>query len=194
MSYDYLVKNLQKKLEDFKTDSKEETIGQVVEIGDGIAKISGLSDIMASEMLEFETQSGDKIYGVALNLEEFSVGAIILGEYGELREGDIVRSTKRILEVPVGDSVVGRVVDPLGQAIDGKGEIQSKEFYPVEKIAPGVISRQSVDESLQTGIKVIDSIIPIGKGQRELIIGDRQTGKTALAIDSIINQKGKDVI
>ena len=194
MSYDYLVKNLQKKLEDFKTDSKEETIGQVVEMGDGIAKISGLSDIMASEMLEFETQSGDKIYGVALNLEEFSVGAIILGEYGELREGDIVRSTKRILEVPVGDSVVGRVVDPLGQAIDGKGEIQSKEFYPVEKIAPGVISRQSVDESLQTGIKVIDSIIPIGKGQRELIIGDRQTGKTALAIDSIINQKGKDVI
>ena len=194
MSYDYLVKSLQKQLEGWKAETTEETVGEVIEVGDGIAKVSGLSDVMSSEMLEFETSNGDKIYGVVLNLEEFSVGAIILGEYGGLKEGDKVRRTERILEVPVGEAVIGRVVNPLGQAIDGKGDIQSKEFYPVEKIAPGVITRQSVSQPLQTGIKVIDAIIPIGKGQRELIIGDRQTGKTALAIDTIINQKGKDVM
>ena len=194
MSYDYLVKSLQKQLEDWQAETTEETVGEVIEVGDGIAKVSGLSDVMASEMLEFETSAGEKIYGVVLNLEEFSVGAIILGEYGGLKEGDKVLRTERILEVPVGDAVIGRVVNPLGQALDGKGDVQSKEFYPVEKIAPGVISRQSVSQPLQTGIKVIDAIIPIGKGQRELIIGDRQTGKTALAIDAIINQKGKDVI
>ena len=194
MSYDYLVKSLQKQLEGYQSTVAEETIGEVIEIGDGIAQVSGLSDAMSSEMLEFETSTGEKIYGVALNLEEFSIGAIILGEYGSLKEGDKVRRTKRVLSVPVGQSLVGRVVNPLGEPIDGKGKIEAKEFYPVEKIAPGVIARQSVNEPLQTGIKVIDSIIPIGKGQRELIIGDRQTGKTALAIDTIINQKGKDVI
>jgi F-type H+/Na+-transporting ATPase subunit alpha len=194
MSYDHLVKSLQKQLEDWQSDVKEETIGEVIEVGDGIAKVSGLSDVMASEMLEFETKAGDKVYGVVLNLEEFAVGAIILGEYEALKEGDKVKRTKRILEVPVGEAVVGRVVNPLGEAIDGKGAIKSKDHYPVEKIAPGVITRQSVFQPLETGIKVIDAIIPIGKGQRELIIGDRQTGKTALAIDAIINQAGKDVI
>jgi len=194
MSYDYLVKNLQKQLEGFESKAKEESIGEIIEIGDGIARVSGLSDIMASEMLEFESKDGEKIYGVALNLEESLVGAIILGEYNKLREGDIVKRTKRILEVPVGEPVIGRVVNALGEAIDGKGEIKSKEYYPVEKIAPGVITRKSVHQPLETGIKIIDSIIPIGKGQRELIIGDRQTGKTAIAIDTIINQKGKDVV
>lgn len=194
MSYDHLVKSLQKQLENWQSDVKEETAGEVIEVGDGIAKVSGLSDVMASEMLEFETKAGDKIYGVVLNLEEFAVGAIILGEYGALKEGDKVKRTKRILEVPVGEAVIGRVVNALGQPVDGKGNIKSNEFYPVEKIAPGVITRQSVFQPLETGIKVIDAIIPIGKGQRELIIGDRQTGKTALAIDAIINQKGKDVI
>lgn len=194
MSYDYLVKSLQKQLADFETQSKEESIGEVVEIGDGIAKVSGLSDIMSSEMLEFEGFGHKKVYGLALNLEEYAVGAIILGEYAELKEGDKVRRTKRILSVPVGEALVGRVVNPLGEALDGKGDIKSQDYYPVEKIAPGVISRQSVREPLQTGIKIIDAIIPVGKGQRELIIGDRQTGKTALAIDTIINQKGKDVI
>jgi len=194
MSYDHLVKSLQKQLEDWQSDVKEETVGEVIEVGDGIAKVSGLSDVMSSEMLEFETKAGDKVYGVVLNLEEFAVGATILGEYGALKEGDKVKRTKRILEVPVGEAVVGRVVNPLGQPIDGKGDIKSNQFYPVEKIAPGVITRQSVFQPLETGIKVIDAIIPIGKGQRELIIGDRQTGKTALAVDAIINQAGKDVI
>lgn len=194
MSYDYLVKSLKKQLEDFQSDVKEESVGEVIEVGDGIAKVSGLSDVMSSEMLEFESSKGKKIYGVVLNLEEYSVGAIIFGEFENLKEGDKVRRTKRILEVPVGESLIGRVVSPLGKALDGKGEIKSKEFYPVEKIAPGVITRKGVREPLETGIKVIDSIIPIGKGQRELIIGDRQTGKTAIAIDTIINQKGKDVI
>ena len=194
MSYDYLVKNLQKQLENFQSETKEESVGEVIEIGDGIAKISGLADVMSSEMLEFENAKGEKIYGVVLNLEEFSVGAIILGEYQTLKEGDIVRRTNKILQVPVGEAVIGRVVNPLGEPLDGLGLIKTKDFYPVEKIAPGVITRQAVTQPLQTGIKVIDSIIPIGKGQRELIIGDRQTGKTALAIDTIINQKGKDVI
>ncbi len=194
MSYDYLVKSLQKQLEDWQADVKEESIGQIIEIGDAIATVSGLADAMASEMLEFETSSGKKIYGMVLNLEENSIGAVILGEYEELKEGDKVRATKRILEVPVGEAIIGRVVNPLGKALDGKGEIKTDKSYPVEKIAPGVITRQSVNEPLETGIKIIDSIIPIGKGQRELIIGDRQTGKTAIAIDTIINQKGKDVI
>lgn len=194
MSYDYLVKNLQKQLENFQSQAQEESVGEVIEIGDGIARISGLADVMSSEMLEFENAKGEKIYGVVLNLEEFSVGAIILGDYQTLKEGDIVRRTNKILQVPVGSAVIGRVVNPLGEPLDGQGAIKTKDFYPVEKIAPGVITRQGVNQPLQTGIKVIDSIIPIGKGQRELIIGDRQTGKTALAIDTIINQKAKDVI
>ncbi len=194
MSYDYLVKSLQKQLAGWEAQVKDEAIGEIVEIGDGIAKVSGLSKAMSSEMLEFENSQGEKIYGVVLNLEEELIGAIILGEADKLKEGDKVRKTERILEVPVGEAVIGRVISPLGEALDGKGAIKTEEFYPVEKIAPGVITRQSVHQPLETGIKVIDSIIPIGKGQRELIIGDRQTGKTALAIDAIINQKGKDVI
>lgn len=194
MSYDYLVKSLQKQLEGWQDQVKEESIGEIVEIGDGIAKVSGLSKAMASEMLEFENSQGERVYGVVLNLEEDLIGAIILGEADKLKEGDKVRKTDRILEVPVGEAVIGRVINPLGEPLDGRGEIKTSQFYPVEKIAPGVITRQSVHEPLETGIKVIDSIIPIGKGQRELIIGDRQTGKTALAIDTIINQKGKEVI
>ena len=194
MSYDYLVQSLQKQLADFESKGQEASFGEVVEVGDGIAKISGLSEAMSSEMLEFENSAGEKIYGLALNLEEYAIGAIILGAYESLREGDKVRRTKRILSVPVGENIIGRVINPLGEAVDGRGQIKTKDYYPVEKIAPGVINRQSVREPLQTGIKVIDAIIPIGRGQRELIIGDRQTGKTALAIDTIINQKGKDVI
>ena len=187
---DQIIEKLKKQIEDFKAETTMEKVGKVVEIGDGIAKISGLSDCMSQEMLEFA--SGQ--FGVALNLEEDNVGAMILGDYLEIKEGDIVKATKRILEVPVGEAVIGRVVNPLGQPIDGKGEIKTDKFYPVEKIAPRVITRESVKSPLQTGIKAIDSMIPIGRGQRELIIGDRQTGKTALAIDTIINQKQEKVI
>ncbi len=194
MSNDHLVKSLEKKLASWKPKAVEETYGEVLEVGDGIAKISGLSTVMASEMIEITTQDGTKVSGVVLNLEEQVIGAIILGDYSQIQEGDKVNSTKKILQVPVGEQVIGRVVDALGVPVDGKGPIKTKTFYPIEKIAPGVITRQSVTQPLQTGIKIIDSIIPIGKGQRELIIGDRQTGKTALAIDAIINQKGKDVI
>ena len=187
---DYIIEELKKQIPDYKTSVAKEKVGTVEEIGDGIARISGLSDTMASEMLEFP---GGK-FGVSLNLEEDSVGAIILGEYETIQEGDTVKSTGRILEVPVGEALIGRVVDPLGQPIDGKGPIKTDKFYPIEKIAPRVITRQKVTVPVQTGIKAIDAMIPIGRGQRELIIGDRQTGKTALAIDTIINQKGQDQI
>ena len=190
---DFIVEQLKKQIKEFKTEIKEQTIGRVIKIGDGIAQISGLSDVMMSEMLEFSSQDGEKVYGVALNLEEDKVGAIILGDYKHIKEGDQVVSLKRILEVPVGDTLVGRVVNPLGQPLDGKGEIETDKFYPVEKIAPGVITRESVSEPVQTGIKAIDAMIPIGRGQRELIIGDRQIGKTAIAIDTIINQKGQNM-
>ncbi len=189
---DFIVEQLKQQISDFKSDVKVEKVGTVVEVGDGIARISGLSEAMSSEMLAFESK-GDTIYGVALNLEEDSVGAVILGDYLKIKEGDTVKSTGRILEVPVGEGVIGRVVNALGQAIDGKGEIKSDKFYPVEKIAPGVITRESVSQPVQTGIKAIDAMIPIGRGQRELIIGDRQTGKTAIAIDAIINQKGQNM-
>lgn len=202
MSKDYIVEQLKKQIENFKTEAKTEKVGRVVEVGDGVAKISGLSDAMASEMLEFTTQTNadstrtntEKIYGVALNLEENRIGAMILGQCESIKEGDEVKSTGKILSVPVGENIIGRVINPLGMAIDGKGEIKSDKFYPVEKIAPGVITRKSVNTPLQTGIKAIDSVIPIGRGQRELIIGDRQTGKTAIAIDTIINQKKENVI
>ncbi|MDP1833588.1 MAG: F0F1 ATP synthase subunit alpha [Candidatus Moranbacteria bacterium] len=187
---DYIVDQLKKQLENFETATQTEKIGTVVEVGDGVAKISGLSDAMASEMLDF----GNGIFGVALNLEEGAVGAMILGSYEGIKEGDIVKSTGKILSVPVGDMMIGRVVSPLGEAIDGKGEIKSETYYPVEKIAPGVITRKSVSVPVQTGIKAIDAVIPVGRGQRELIIGDRQTGKTAVAVDAIINQKGQDLI
>ncbi|MCX6744311.1 MAG: F0F1 ATP synthase subunit alpha [Candidatus Parcubacteria bacterium] len=190
---DLVIESLKQQIKDFKTGLKIEKTGTVVEIGDGIARISGLSDCMSAEMLEFQTK-GEPVYGVALNLEEDSVGAIILGDYLEIKEGDTVKTTGRILEVPVGEMMIGRVINPLGQALDSKGEIKTKKFYPVEKIAPRVITREGVRQPLQTGIKAIDAMIPIGRGQRELIIGDRQTGKTAIAIDTIINQKGQNVI
>ncbi len=165
-------------------------VGTVIQVGDGIARIHGLEKCMAGELLEF---AGD-VYAMALNLEEDFVGAVMLGSDENIKEGDTVKRTGRIVEVPVGEMLLGRVVNALGQAIDGKGEIKSENFRPVEVKAPGIIERKSVDEPLQTGIKSIDSMIPIGRGQRELIIGDKQTGKTAIAIDTIINQKGKDVI
>ncbi len=194
---DFIVEQLKQKISDFKSEAKEQTVGKVTEVGDGIAKISGLSDVMMSEMLEFTNSGNDKIqnsvYGVALNLEEDSVGAVVLGDFSGIKEGDEVRSLNRILEVPVGEGVIGRVVNPLGQEIDGKGSIESEKNYPIEKIAMGVITREPVTEPVQTGVKAIDAMIPIGRGQRELIIGDRQIGKTAIAIDTIINQKGQNM-
>ena len=168
--------------------------GTVISVSDGIVRVHGLSDAMQGEMLEFPADaSGVPTYGLALNLERDSVGAVILGAYEHISEGDVVKTTGRILEVPVGPELIGRVVNSLGQPIDGKGPINAKMTSPIEKIAPGVIARQSVDQPLQTGIKSIDSMVPVGRGQRELIIGDRQTGKTAVAIDAIINQKGQGV-
>jgi F-type H+-transporting ATPase subunit alpha len=164
--------------------------GTILKIGDGIAEIDRLESCMSGELLEFP---GD-VYGMALNLEEDKVGCLLLGNSRHIKEGDTVKRTKKIVEVPVGDGLIGRVVNSLGQPIDGKGKISALKYKPIENIAPGIIDRKSVNEPLQTGIKAIDSMFPIGKGQRELIIGDRQTGKTALAIDTIINQKGKDVI
>ena len=172
---------------DVKAEAQNE--GTIVSVSDGIIRIHGLADAMYGEMIEFE----GGVYGMALNLERDSVGAIVLGDYQDLAEGQIAKCTGRILEVPVGPELLGRVVDALGNPIDGKGPIEAKISYPVEQIAPGVIERQSVDEPMQTGIKAIDTMIPVGKGQRELIIGDRQTGKTAIAIDAIINQKGTGV-
>jgi len=172
-----------------------EEVGTVLEVKDGIARIYGLQKAMAGEMLEFtSSETGNKITGLALNLEEDNIGAVILGDYLQLKEGDEVRRTARVLEVPVGPALVGRVVDALGRAIDGQGEVDTKTTRKVESQAPGIIVRQPVKEPLQTGIKAIDSMIPIGRGQRELIIGDRGTGKTAIAVDTIINQKGTGVI
>jgi F-type H+-transporting ATPase subunit alpha len=165
-------------------------VGTIVEVGDGIAQIYGLSGALASELLEFP----GGVMGMAFNLEEETVGALILGDYTKLKEGDQVKTTGRVVEVPVGDGLIGRVVTPLGEPIDGKGPIVATGTRPIERIAPGVIVRQPVDTPVQTGIKVIDSMIPIGRGQRELIIGDRQTGKTAIAVDTIINQKGQDLV
>lgn len=189
---DFIVEQLKQQIADFKASAEEKNFGRVVKVGDGIAKISGLSEVMMSEMLEFKTCEGS-VYGVALNLEEDSVSAIILGEYDAIKEGDEVVSQKRILEVPVGEGVIGRVLNPLGKALDGKEDLKTDKFYPIEKVAHGVITREPVNVPLQTGIKAIDSMVPVGRGQRELIIGDRQIGKTAIAIDTIINQKGKNV-
>lgn len=191
MSYtDQIVQSLKKHIDDFKQDTKMEEIGTVIEVGDGIARMSGLDNCKAQEMLEFPGGT----LGVALNLEEETVGAIILGDFKHIKEGDSVKRTGRIMSVPVGKDLIGRVVNALGEPIDGGKELNTKEFYPVERIAPGVMSRQPVDTPMLTGIKAIDALIPIGRGQRELIIGDRQTGKTAIAVDTIINQKGKDMI
>jgi F-type H+-transporting ATPase subunit alpha len=189
---DFIVEQLKEQIASFRSQLSSQIIGRVVEIGDGIARIAGLSEVMMSEMLEFSTDKG-AVFGVALNLEEDSVGAIILGDFTNVKEGDEVKALGRILQVPVGQNMIGRVVNALGQPLDGKGKIEAEKFYPVEKIAPGVIMRQSVDTPVQTGIKAVDAMIPIGRGQRELIIGDRQIGKTALAIDTIINQKGQNM-
>ena len=171
-----------------KTELKD--VGTVVTVGDGIARVYGLENCMSGELLDF----GGDIYGMALNLEQDFVGAVLLGSDEDIKEGDTVRRTGTIVSVPVGEALLGRVVNPLGEPIDGKGPVLSGEKRPIESPAPGIIERKSVNRPLQTGIKAIDSMIPIGRGQRELIIGDRQTGKTAIAIDTIINQKGKDVI
>ncbi len=184
MSTKQIVESLKKQIENFDAGTAVQEVGTVIEVGDGIARMSGLTECAAMEMLEF----ADGTVGVALNLEEETVGAIILGDFLGIKEGMQVKRTGKILSVPVGDQMLGRVVDALGQAKDGNGAISTKEAYPVEKIAPGVMKRQPVDTPVQTGIKAIDSMIPIGRGQRELIIGDRQTGKTAIAIDTIINQ------
>ena len=165
-------------------------VGTVISIGDGIARIHGVQRAMAGEMLEFPKG----VFGIALNLEEDSVGAVLLGDFTEIKEGDPVKRTGRIISVPVGEEMLGRVVNALGQPIDGKGPITTKQFLPIERLAPGVVDRQPVKEPLQTGLKAIDGMVPIGRGQRELIIGDRQTGKTAVAVDAIINQRGKGVI
>ena len=177
------------RIKDFDVGAEVRTEGSVVSLTDGIARIHGLADAMQGEMLEFPNDT----YGLALNLERDSVGAVILGDYEHIVEGDTVKCTGRILEVPVGEGLLGRVVDSLGNPIDGKGSIEAAASAPIEKVAPGVISRKSVDEPVQTGLKSIDSMVPIGRGQRELIIGDRQTGKTAVAIDTIINQKGTGI-
>jgi len=180
---------IKKRIDGSDLSAEAKTEGTIVAVTDGIVRIHGLSNVMAGEMIEFPNNT----FGLALNLERDSVGAVILGDYQHLSEGDIAKCTGKILEVPVGEELIGRVVNSLGAPIDGKGEIQANEFSPIEKIAPGVIQRQSVDQPVQTGLKSIDSMVPIGRGQRELIIGDRQTGKTAIAIDTIINQKGTGV-
>lgn len=190
MTENKIVEQLKKQIADFKQEVSVSKVGYVSEIGDGVAKVDGLGDVMSSEMVEFSNGS----VGVAQNLEENQVGIMILDEYTDIKEGDEVKSTGRILSIPVGEELIGRVVNPLGLPIDNKSKIKTKTFYPIEKIAPGVLARESVNQPLQTGIKAIDAMIPIGRGQRELIIGDRQTGKTAIAIDTILNQKDQDVI
>ena len=189
MSNSTIVENLKNQIEKFKADIKTENVGVVTEVFDGIVRVSGLSSIKASEMVTFP--SG--VTGVALNLEEDTVGIIVLGDYTKIKEGDEVNATGKILEIPVGEATIGRVLDVLGSPIDGKGALKESGFYPIEKVAAGVIARKSVDQPVQTGIKAIDALVPIGRGQRELIIGDRQTGKTAIAIDAILNQKGQNM-
>ncbi len=185
-----ITADLQQQIDDFAPELEIRDVGTVLEAGDGIARATGLSDVKSQELVQFE----NGVIGIAFNLESDNVGIIIMGEYAGISEGMTVRSTGRIASVPVGDGMVGRVVNALGQPIDGKGPIQTTGFRPIERIAPGVVERQDVDTPVQTGIKAIDSMVPIGRGQRELIIGDRQTGKTAIAIDTIINQKDKDLI
>src|SRR5712691_1346069 len=190
ISSDDITSIIKSAIDDFDSGVETRSVGTVVEVGDGIAQIYGLSGALSSELLEFP----NGLMGMALNLEEETVGAVILGSANAIKEGDTVKTTGRVVEVPVGAGLLGRVVDPLGRPLDDKGPIASKASRPVERIAPGVIVRRSVDTPVQTGIKAIDALIPIGRGQRELIIGDRQTGKTAIALDTIINQKGKGLV
>ena len=185
-----ITSDFQKQIDEFKPEVGISDVGTVLEAGDGIARVEGLADVRSQELVQFS----NGVMGTAFNLEEDSVGVIIMGDYGGITEGMTVHATGRIASVPVGDGLIGRVVNPLGEPLDGKGPINYSGFRPVERIAPGVIQRQDVDTPVQTGIKAIDAMIPIGRGQRELIIGDRQTGKTAVALDTIINQKGKDLI
>jgi len=187
---DEITKILREQIENYQQAVAVEEVGSVISVGDGIARVHGLERCMAGEMLEFP----HGVFGIALNLEEDQVGTVLLGDYTEIREGDTVKRTNKIMSVPVGEAMIGRVVNPLGQPIDGKGPIQTEHRNPIERIAPGVVDRQGVREPVQTGIKAIDSMIPIGRGQRELIIGDRQTGKTAIILDTILNQKGGDLI
>ncbi|HEY2019344.1 MAG TPA: F0F1 ATP synthase subunit alpha, partial [Bryobacteraceae bacterium] len=182
---DEITKILRQEIENYERAIDVTEIGSVISLGDGIARIHGLEKVMAGELIEFP----HNVSGIAMNLEEDQVGAVLLGDFAEIKEGDEVKRTGRIMSVPVGEALIGRVVNALGQPIDGKGPILTKEFFPVERLAPGVVARQPVKEPMQTGIKAIDAMIPIGRGQRELIIGDRQTGKTAIAVDTIINQK-----
>jgi F-type H+/Na+-transporting ATPase subunit alpha len=187
---DEITKLIREQIENYETRIAVDEVGTVISIGDGIARVHGLEKVMAGEMIEFP----HKVFGIAMNLEEDQVGAVLLGDFTEIKEGDEVKRTGRIMSVPVGKAMIGRVVNTLGQPIDDKGPIATTEFLPVERIAPGVIDRQPVREPMATGIKAIDAMIPIGRGQRELIIGDRQTGKTAILIDTIINSKGRDLI
>src|ERR1700682_5792909 len=187
---DEITKILRQEIENYGGAIDVSETGSVISVGDGIARIHGLEKVMAGELIQFPHD----VSGIAMNLEEDQVGAVLLGDYTHIREGDEVRRTSRIMSIPVGDAMIGRVVDSLGVPIDGKGPINTKDFNQVERLAPGVVDRQPVKEPLQTGIKAIDAMIPIGRGQRELIIGDRQTGKTAIALDTIINQKGGDII
>ena len=181
---------IKEQIKRYKSELEVSDIGTVVQVADGIARIHGLENAMQGELLEFP---GD-VYGMVMNLEEDNVGAVLLGSNRNINEGDVVKTTGRVVEVPVGDAMLGRVVNALGQPIDGKGPIDTNAFRQIERVAHGVIERKKVDTPLQTGIKAIDAMIPIGRGQRELIIGDRQTGKTAIALDTIINQKGQDVL
>ncbi len=185
-----LIKDLTSQINAFKPQVEAVDVGEVIEVGDGIARVSGLANVQLNELVEFPTG----VLGIAFNLEQDRVGVIILGEYAEIEEGQLVRRTQRIASVPVGDALLGRVVDPLGRPLDGKGPIATTKFRNIERIAPGVIERSNVNRPVQTGIKPIDAMIPIGRGQRELIIGDRQTGKSAICVDTIINQKGQDLV
>jgi F-type H+-transporting ATPase subunit alpha len=187
---DEISKIIRQQIENFDSGVSVAEVGTVIKVGDGIAEIHGLEQVMAGELLDF----GQGAAGLALNLEEDKVGSVLLGDFQKIKEGDIVKRTKRIIEVPAGDAMLGRLVNALGQPADGKGPLATKNFMPIERIAPGIVDRQGVKEPMQTGLKAIDSMVPIGRGQRELIIGDRQTGKTAVALDTIINQRGKDVI
>lgn len=184
-----IIAVLRERIDEFKVEAHEERVGTVMSVSDGVARLSGLGNAMSQEMIDF----GNGVFGVALNLEEETIGVIILGDATGVKAGDTARSTGRILSIPVGEETVGRILDPLGNALDGKGALTTKTLAPVEKVAPGVMTRKSVSVPMHTGIKAIDALIPVGRGQRELIIGDRQTGKTAIAIDTILNQKGENV-
>ncbi len=190
ISADEISKIIREQIENYEGTVEVSEVGSIISLGDGIARLHGLEKVMAGELLEFP----HGVSGIAMNLEEDQVGSVLLGDFAELKEGDTVRRTGRIMSVPVGEALVGRVVNALGQPVDGKGPITTQDYNPIERLAPGVVERRPVKEPMQTGLKAIDAMIPIGRGQRELVIGDRQTGKTAIALDAIINQKGGDVI